>query len=39
VPAGERWIQEIKFDGCRVPLHLANETVLQTELKANRPGS
>jgi hypothetical protein len=33
VPAGERWIQEIKFEGCRVPLHLANETVLQNELK------
>jgi ATP-dependent DNA ligase len=35
VPAGERWIQEIKFEGCRVPLHLANETVLQNELKGN----
>jgi bifunctional non-homologous end joining protein LigD len=27
VPAGERWIHEIKFDGYRVQLHLANETV------------
>ncbi|MET4426382.1 bifunctional non-homologous end joining protein LigD [Bradyrhizobium sp. JR18.2] len=25
VPAGERWIHEIKFDGYRVQLHLANE--------------
>jgi bifunctional non-homologous end joining protein LigD len=27
VPAGERWIHEIKFDGYRVQLHLANEGV------------
>lgn len=27
VPAGERWIHEIKFDGYRVQLHLANEAV------------
>jgi len=27
VPKGERWIHEIKFDGYRVQLHLANETV------------
>jgi bifunctional non-homologous end joining protein LigD len=27
VPSGERWIHEIKFDGYRVQLHLANETV------------
>jgi bifunctional non-homologous end joining protein LigD len=25
VPSGERWIHEIKFDGYRVQLHLANE--------------
>ena len=27
VPNGERWIHEIKFDGYRVQLHLANEAV------------
>jgi bifunctional non-homologous end joining protein LigD len=27
VPAGERWIHEIKFDGYRVQVHLANKTV------------
>jgi bifunctional non-homologous end joining protein LigD len=27
VPAGERWIHEIKFDGYRVQLQLANEVV------------
>jgi bifunctional non-homologous end joining protein LigD len=27
VPAGERWIHEIKFDGYRVQVHLANEAV------------
>jgi bifunctional non-homologous end joining protein LigD len=27
VPKGARWIHEIKFDGYRVHLHLANETV------------
>ncbi|MCK1396865.1 non-homologous end-joining DNA ligase [Bradyrhizobium sp. 4] len=27
VPSGERWIHEIKFDGYRVQLHLANEAV------------
>jgi bifunctional non-homologous end joining protein LigD len=26
VPAGSRWIHEIKFDGYRVQVHLANET-------------
>jgi len=26
VPSGERWIHEIKFDGYRVQVHLANET-------------
>jgi bifunctional non-homologous end joining protein LigD len=25
-PTGERWIHEIKFDGYRVQLHVANET-------------
>jgi bifunctional non-homologous end joining protein LigD len=24
VPSGDRWTHEIKFDGCRVQLHLAN---------------
>lgn len=27
VPSGERWIHEIKFDGYRVQVHLANEEV------------
>jgi bifunctional non-homologous end joining protein LigD len=27
VPSGERWIHEIKFDGYRVQIHLANEAV------------
>lgn len=27
VPSGERWIHEIKFDGYRVQVHLANETL------------
>jgi bifunctional non-homologous end joining protein LigD len=27
VPSGTRWIHEIKFDGYRVQVHLANETV------------
>jgi bifunctional non-homologous end joining protein LigD len=27
VPQGERWIHEIKFDGYRVQLHIANENV------------
>jgi hypothetical protein len=27
VPAGERWIHEIKFDGYRVQLHLPNEGI------------
>jgi len=27
VPSGTRWIHEIKFDGYRVQIHLANEAV------------
>jgi bifunctional non-homologous end joining protein LigD len=27
VPNGDRWIQEIKFDGYRVQVHLANEAI------------
>ena len=27
VPPGERWIHEIKFDGSRVQVHLANEAI------------
>jgi bifunctional non-homologous end joining protein LigD len=27
VPAGERWVHEIKFDGYRVQVHLANESI------------
>ena len=26
-PSGQRWIHEIKFDGYRVQLHIANEGV------------
>jgi ATP-dependent DNA ligase len=27
VPSGERWIHEIKFDGYRVQLQIANDTI------------
>jgi bifunctional non-homologous end joining protein LigD len=27
VPSGERWVHEIKFDGYRVQLHIANEGI------------
>jgi bifunctional non-homologous end joining protein LigD len=27
VPSGERWVHEIKFDGYRVQLHIANESI------------
>src|SRR6185436_6592777 len=27
VPAGERWLHEIKFDGYRVQVHLVNEAI------------
>jgi bifunctional non-homologous end joining protein LigD len=27
VPAGDRWIHEVKFDGYRVQLHIANEGI------------
>jgi bifunctional non-homologous end joining protein LigD len=27
VPSGDRWLHEIKFDGYRVQVHLANEAV------------
>jgi len=27
VPRGERWVHEIKFDGYRVQLHIANEAI------------
>jgi bifunctional non-homologous end joining protein LigD len=27
VPAGDRWIHEIKFDGYRVQLHLVNDGI------------
>jgi bifunctional non-homologous end joining protein LigD len=27
VPSGERWIHEVKFDGYRVQVHLANTAV------------
>jgi bifunctional non-homologous end joining protein LigD len=29
VPKGERWIHEIKFDGYRVQLHIANENTTE----------
>jgi bifunctional non-homologous end joining protein LigD len=35
VPKGERWIHEIKFDGYRVQLHLANETVRDFTRRGN----
>jgi bifunctional non-homologous end joining protein LigD len=27
VPAGDRWVHEIKFDGYRVQLHIANDDI------------
>jgi bifunctional non-homologous end joining protein LigD len=27
VPSGDRWIHEIKFDGCRVQLHIHNDAI------------
>jgi bifunctional non-homologous end joining protein LigD len=27
VPAGERWVHEVKFDGYRVQVHIANAAV------------
>jgi bifunctional non-homologous end joining protein LigD len=27
VPSGDRWLHEIKFDGYRVQVHLANEAL------------
>jgi bifunctional non-homologous end joining protein LigD len=27
VPSGERWVHEVKFDGYRVQVHLANESI------------
>jgi bifunctional non-homologous end joining protein LigD len=27
VPSGDRWFHEIKFDGYRVQLHIANEDI------------
>jgi bifunctional non-homologous end joining protein LigD len=27
VPSGDRWIHEVKFDGYRVQLHIANEGI------------
>jgi bifunctional non-homologous end joining protein LigD len=27
VPSGDRWIHEIKFDGYRVQLHIANDDI------------
>jgi bifunctional non-homologous end joining protein LigD len=27
VPSGDRWIHEVKFDGYRVQVHIANETI------------
>ena len=37
VPSGERWIHEIKFDGYRVQLHVANEaTRILTPIGQNK---
>jgi bifunctional non-homologous end joining protein LigD len=30
VPGGDRWIHEIKFDGYRVQVHLANNAIRST---------
>jgi ATP-dependent DNA ligase len=39
VPKGERWIHEIKFDGYRVQLHIANEsTTVFTRNGSTGPG-
>jgi bifunctional non-homologous end joining protein LigD len=27
LPPGERWLHEVKFDGYRVQLHIANEGI------------
>src|ERR1700728_767320 len=35
VPQGERWIHEIKFDGYRVQLHIANEDVKVFKRRGN----
>jgi bifunctional non-homologous end joining protein LigD len=31
VPSGDRWLHEIKFDGYRVQLHLANDIKVHTQ--------
>ncbi|OPY97968.1 DNA ligase [Bradyrhizobium sacchari] len=35
VPSGERWIHEIKFDGYRVQVHLANDAVIVYTRRGN----
>jgi len=37
VPGGARWIHEIKFDGYRVQLHLANDDIKIFTRKAKLP--
>jgi bifunctional non-homologous end joining protein LigD len=37
VPSGERLIHEIKFDGYRVPLHIANESIRVTDESIDVP--
>jgi len=37
VPSGDRWIHEIKFDGYRVQLHIANDDIEVFAQLAGRP--
>jgi bifunctional non-homologous end joining protein LigD len=37
VPAGERWIHEVKFDGYRVQVHIANAAVKVFTRRGNDP--
>jgi bifunctional non-homologous end joining protein LigD len=35
VPTGERWVHEIKFDGYRVQLHIANDDIIVLTRRGN----
>src|SRR5438128_1577963 len=35
VPSGERWLHEIKFDGYRVQLHIANDDIKVSTRRGN----
>ena len=37
VPSGERWLHEIKFDGYRVQVHLANQEIRSSRAVASAP--